>query len=331
MRRKFLVQVAGLSLGAAAPGVFGQETAGAAAGYPDRPVKIIVAFAPGGSVDPIIRVCVPKLHEVLGQPFVLENRPGGTTSIACAALLQAPADGYTLLFTGANTHIIHTIDQPHIRYDPLKDFVAISPVSRSGYVLAVHPSVPARTIAEYAAYCKANPGKISYASTGVGNANHMAMERLNMALGIKTTHVPYKVAATAYLDFLAGRVQAYFSTPSVLQGGINEGKLHALAYTAMQQGEAHTQMTFAAAGLPELENIDSLNVLLGPKGMPPALVAKLESSMKRVLDMPDIKAAFASQKQYAPVMTARQLETRMSADMVRYRQLIKDANIRIEG
>jgi tripartite-type tricarboxylate transporter receptor subunit TctC len=117
----------------------------------------------------------------------------------------------------------------------------------------------------------------------------------------------------------------------VLQAGINDGRLRALAYTAMQEGEVPAHMTFTAAGLPELENVDSLNVLLGPKGMPPAIVAKLESAMKRVLEMPDIKAAFSSQKQYAPPMTAQQLGTRMSADMSHYRKLIKDANIRIVG
>jgi len=325
MRRKFLTQMAAAAAGTAAVPVLAQGA------YPSQNIRIIVAFAPGGSVDPIIRIIQPKLNEMLGQPIVIENRPGGTTSIAATAVTKSAPDGYTLFFTAANTHVIHTIGRPHIPYDALKDFTSIAAVSRSGYVFAIHPSIPANTIAEYVAYCKANPNKVSYASSGIGNANHLAMERFNLATGIRTTHVPYKAAATAYMDFLAGRVQAYFSTTSVLQPGIEAGQLRGLAYTATQEGDVPKDKTFTAAGLPEFETVDSLNIVLGPARMPPAVVARLESTIQKALGMADIKAAMQKQKQYAYFMSGAALLDRMTKDRVRYEQIIKDANIKLEG
>lgn len=332
MRRRFLTQMAALSVGAVTQSAFSQAAGGSAANYPSQPVKVLVPFPPGGSVDPIIRACTGKFHEMMGQPFVLDNRPGGTTSIACNALLQAPPDGHTLLFTAANTHVIHTIDRPHITYDPIKDFIPVAAFSRTGYVLVVHTSLPVNTVAEFAAYCKANPGKVSYASSGVGNANHLAFERLNLALGIKTTHVPYKAAATSFLDLVSGRVQACFSTVGVLQPGIDTGKLRALAYTAARPGAVPENLTIAKVGLPaEFDDIDSLNVLVAAKGTPRPIIDKLEATTRKILELPDIRTAFANQKQYAYFMSGQQLGARLTADITRYRKIVKDLDIKMEG
>lgn len=326
MRRQFLARMAALCAGAAAPSVFAQTGA-----YPNRIIKMIVSFGPVGSLDPIMRIIQPKMNEVLGQTIIIENRPGGTTSIAAGMVNKSPADGYTLLFTAAGTHLVHTIGRPHIPYHPINDFTPIAAVSRSGFVMAVHPSVPATTIAELVAYCKANPGKLNYASAGIGNNNHLAFERFNLATGIKTTHVPYKETSALTTDLLAGRVQAYFSTTAVLQPGIEAGQLRGLAYTATQEGQVPKHLTFTAAGLPEFENVDSLNIILGPANLPPAIVARLQAAVEAALAVPENKAAIQAQKQYAYFMTGAQLGERMRSDLVRYHQIIKDADIKLEG
>jgi len=325
MRRQFLARTAAMTAAAATTHTFAQSGA-----FPDRPIRVIVAFAPGGSVDPIIRILQPKMAELLGQPIVIENRPGGTSSIAAGAVTKSPADGYTLLFTAANTHVLHTINAPHIPYDPIKDFTSIAAVSRSGYVMATHPSIPANTIAELIAYCKANPGKVSFASSGVGNADHLSFERFNLAAGIKTVHVPYKAAATAYLDLLAGRVQAYFTTASLLEPGIQAGRLRGLAYTA-PDGEAQSQKTFTAAGMPELDTIDSINVLIGPGNLPAAVVARLQGAVEKSLAMADVKTAFKGLNQYAYFMSGAQLHERMRNNLAAYTRILKEAGLKLTG
>ncbi|MES3000013.1 MAG: tripartite tricarboxylate transporter substrate binding protein [Pseudomonadota bacterium] len=326
MRRRFLVQSAALLAGAAAPSVFAQTSP-----YPNKIIKMIVSFGPVGSVDPIMRIIQPKMNESLGQTIVIENRPGGTTSIAAGAVTKSAPDGYTLLFTAEGTHVVHTIGRPQIPYHPINDFTPIAAVSRSGFVMAVHPSIPAKTIAEFVAYCKANPGKVDYASTGVGNNNHLAFERFALATGIKVTHVPYKETSAIIADFVPGRVQAFFSTTSVIQPMIDAGQIRALAYTATQEGDVPKNLTFTAAGLPEFENVDSLNVIMGPAHLPPAIALKLQAAVEAALALPEIKAAIQGQKQYAYFMTGEQLGARMRADLVKYNQIVKDANIKLEG
>lgn len=323
MRRQFLMQMAALAAGAAASRAFAQATT-----FPDKPIRVIVAFAPGGSVDPMIRIVQPKMNELLGQPIVVENRPGATSSLAAGAVTKSPADGYTLLYTAANTHVLHTINASHISYDPIDDFTPIATLSRSGYTMTIHPSIPATTIAELVAYCKANPNQLSFASTGVGNADHLSFERFNLATGIKTVHVPYKAAATAYLDLLAGRVHAYFTATPVTEPGIRAGKLRGLAYT-VPEGEA--QKNFSAAGLPELDGADSLNVLLGPANLAPSVVARLQDAVEKSLAMADVKAAIKSQNAEAYFLNGAQLKERLRDNLAIFKKIIKDANIKLVG
>ncbi len=356
MRRTFLAQMGAMAAGLAAPNVFAQS-----GNYPDKPIRVNVSFPTGGTVDPMIRLIQPRLARATGvillgnqpwrglfryarrtlfekqrtgmldgQPVIVENRPGGTTSIAAGFVTKQPADGYTLLFTGANTHLIHVIDQPHITYDPVRDFTPIAGVSGSGWVLACHESIPATTVAEYVAYAKANPNKISYASSGVGNANHLAMERFNQATGIKTVHVPYKAGATAALDFMAGRVHAYFTVLSNLSQAIQSGRCRGLAYSATKPGQVPAHLTFAGAGMPEFENAESVNCLMGPANMPAPVVAKLASAVQRALVAPEIPPAFATANQYTAWMSPEQLGTRMRNDFVMYKKIVKDANIKME-
>jgi tripartite-type tricarboxylate transporter receptor subunit TctC len=222
-RRTFL----GLAAGAAAfPAALHIARAQA---YPSRQVRAIVGYAAGGGTDIFVRLVAPLLSERLGQPLVIENRPGATSNIATEAVVRAPADGYTLLGTDAAAAINATL-YDNLSFNFVRDVAAIGLI-RGPLVLMVHPSVPAKTVPELIAYVKANPGKISMASAGTGNATHMAGELFKAMTKVDMTHVPYRGAAPAVTDLLGGQVQVYFGSFSVVVEHIRAGKLRALAAT----------------------------------------------------------------------------------------------------
>jgi tripartite-type tricarboxylate transporter receptor subunit TctC len=322
MKRLFLKSLALLAVAcAAAPFASAQDN------YPDHPIKMIVPFPPGGSVDPIARVVALNLGELLGQPIVVDNRAGGNTAIAAGIVAKAPADGYTLYFTAGSTHVIHTM-QSKQPYDSIKDFAPVSMISKSGYMMAVHPSVPAQTLPEFIAYAKAHPGKLNYASSGIGNANHLAGELFNILTGAKIVHVPYKGGGPALQDLLAGRVQMMITNVPGLQPHVDAGKLRALAYTSQQPGGPPVP-TFAQYGLGEFEAIESLNILLAPAGTPEPIIAKLNAALKKVLAMPDVVRGIENQKQSPVYSTPEQLGARMRADKAKYTEIIEKAHVKL--
>jgi tripartite-type tricarboxylate transporter receptor subunit TctC len=322
MKRLFLQQLAVLAaVCLAAPLVSAQ------ANYPDHAIKVIVPFPPGASVDPIARVVGLKLGEILGQAIIIDNRPGGNMAIGAGMVAKAPADGYTLLFTAATTHALHTM-QTNLPYDSIKDFAPISMVSRSAYMMAIHSSVPAKTLPEFIAYAKANPDKLNYGSSGIGNLNHLAVELFNMRTGTKLVHVPYKGGAPALQDLVAGRVQVMISNVPVLQPQVDGGTLRALAYTSQAKGGPNVP-TFSQLGLPEFEGVESVNVLLAPAGTPEPVLAKLNAAVQKALSSPDVIAAIEKQKQEPAYSTPAQLGERMRADKAKYSEIIDKANIKL--
>ncbi len=324
MRRKFLLQMGAMASVLSTPRVFAQG-----AKFPDRPIRIIVGFAPGGSYDPIIRTMQPKITELLGQPVIVENRPGASTAIACNAVRLSSPDGHTLLFTGGGGHSVHTVDQPQIPYDPIKDFTAVATTSLAEWAFAIHPSLPAKNLAEYVAYAKANPDKISYASSGVGRINHLAMERFNLAAGIKTVHVPYKSNGNALTDLATGRIQAYFTAAASLQPIIENGRIRALAYTSADPASVPAPLRFASVGQPELDGTCSVEILLGPANMPDAIVSLWGSTIEKVLAMPDVQAAFRAQKEVAYFRNSAQTLERLKFDQDRYTKVIRAAHLQM--
>jgi len=327
MKRQFLKRIARLATAGiasvAAPWSWAQS------GYPDRPIKLIVPFPPGGSVDPIARVVGLKLGELLGKPIVIDNRVGGNTAIGAGLVAKAAPDGYTLLFTAGSTHVIHTM-QSKLPYDSIKDFVPVCMVSKFGfgYMLAVHPSVPANTLPEFVAYARANPGKLNYASSGIGNANHLAGELFNILAGSKIVHVPYKGGALALQDMLAGRIQMMITNTPALQSHVDAGTLRALAYTVPQPSMPGSPL-FAQYGMAEFESIESINVLLAPLGTPEPVITRLSTAMQRVLAMPEVRAGLEGQKQFAAYQGPAELGTRMRADRAKYAEVIDKAQIQL--
>jgi tripartite-type tricarboxylate transporter receptor subunit TctC len=320
MKRLFLKSLAVFAAaGLAAPLAFAQSS------YPDHPIRVIVPFPPGGSVDPIMRIVGPRLGELLGQPLVIDNRAGANSAIGAAAVAKATPDGYTLLFTAGSTHVILPLTPPQSP-DFLKDFAPIAGVSRSSYMLAVHNSVPAKTLPEFIAYAKANPGKLNYASSGVGNLNHLAAELFNLRAGTKIVHVPYKGGAPAVQDFLAGRVQVMVTNVPTLQPHVDSGALRALAYTTARPGGPQVPL-FAQYGLSELESIEPYLVLLAPARTPEPVIAKVTAAMQKVLAMPDVVKAIETQLQSPYYLPPQQLGERLQRDSARVREVIEKGNI----
>jgi tripartite-type tricarboxylate transporter receptor subunit TctC len=284
-RRNFLHLAAGA---AALPTVSGLAWAQA---YPTRPVRIIAATAPGGLPDILARLIGPWLSEQLGQPFVIENRPGGGGNIGTDAVVRASPDGYTLLMVGGWNAINATL-YDKLSFNFIRDIAPVAGINREPYVIAVHPSVPANTVPELIAYAKANPGKISMASAGSGTPSHVSGELFKMMAGVNMIHVPYRGGGPAYNDLLGGQVQIMFATTVATIGHVNAGRLRALAVTTATRSEALPDIPTVGEFVPGYET--SLWLGLGaPKGTPPAIVDKLNKAINAGLADPKIKARLA--------------------------------------
>ena len=226
-----------LYLAASAVALPGVSRIARAEAYPSQPVRIVVGFPPGGPSDIVARLIGQWLSERLGQPFVIENRPGASTNIATEVAVRAPADGYTLLLVTPSAAINATLyDNLHFNF--IHDIAPIATVTRAPYVLVINPSVPARTLSEFLSYAKANPGKITMASSGIGTGSHVAGELFQTTAGVTMLHVPYRGAAPALTDLLGGQVQVMFESIPSLIGHLQAGRLRALAVTTAARADA---------------------------------------------------------------------------------------------
>jgi len=322
-KRQF-IQSLGLVAAGAAGGLAAPATMAQTA-FPERPIRVVIPFPPGGSVDPIARVVLLKTGELLGQPMVLDNRAGGNTAIGAGLVSKAAPDGYTLMFTAASTHVLHTLQAPQ-PYDALKDFLPVGAASRSSYMLAVHPSVPARTLPELIAFAKANPGRLNYASSGTGNTNHLAGELFNLLAGTRIVHVPYKGGAPALQDLVAGRVQMMLTNVPLLQPQVDAGNLRALAYTSQRAGRTQDP-TFSQYGMPEFEQLESLNVLLAPAGTPEAVIEKVAAALQKALATAEVRSTIENQLQAAFFMPPAALGARMRAERAKFVEVIDKGGI----
>ncbi len=258
--------------------------------WPDRPVRIICAFPGGSTPDLAARAIAPHLQQVLGQPVVVENRAGGGGHIGTEAVARA-TDGHTLGVTIGGPGSTAKILNPALGYDPATDLAPISLLARLPFVLVVHPSVPARSAAEFVAYAKANPGKISYASTGPGTLSHLVMEDLAASQGFEAVHVPYRAVGQAVLDLVAGRIQAFFAATGGVLGQVREGSVRALAMTSAERFPALPDVpTMAEAGVPSDPAIAWIG-LFAPAGFPTDRIARLADETGKALAVPDQRRA----------------------------------------
>jgi tripartite-type tricarboxylate transporter receptor subunit TctC len=259
--------------------------------YPTRPVRIIVGFAPGGASDIITRLMGQWLSERLGEPFVIENRPGGGTNIATEAVVRAPADGYTLLMVGP-AQTVHPTLSNNLNFDFIRDITPVAGILVGPNVIVVNPSVPATTLSEFIDYAKANAGKLSMASGGVGSVGHMSGELFKMMTGVNMVHVPYRGAAPMFTDLLAGQVQVYFGPMPGAIEYIRAGKVRALAVTTAARSEALPDIATVAEFVPGYE-ASVWQGIGAPKATPAEIVEKLNREINSGLADPSMKARLA--------------------------------------
>jgi tripartite-type tricarboxylate transporter receptor subunit TctC len=258
--------------------------------YPTRPVHIIVGFAPGGATDILARLMGQWLSEKLGQPFIIDNRPGGGTNIATEAAVRAPADGYTLLMVGT-TQAINATLYDKLNFDLIRDIAPVASVLRGPYVLMVNPSVPAKSVPEFIAYAKANPGKINIASPGNGTPAHVAGELFKMMTGVSLVHVPYRGAGPALTDLLGGQVQVTLGSIASIEY-VRAGKLRALAVTTATRSEALPDLPAVAEFVPGYEASGWYGIG-APRNTPADIVDKLNKEINAGLADSGMKARLA--------------------------------------
>jgi tripartite-type tricarboxylate transporter receptor subunit TctC len=284
-RRRFLRLAAAAAAAAIAPAL---PRAASAPDYPTRPIKLIIGYAPGGSADIVARVLSERLSERLGQPIVLENRPGAGTTIATEAVVRSPPDGYTLLWTSSAIEINTTL-YDHLNFDFLRDIAPVASIEFLPLVMAVNPSLPVKTIPEFIAYAKANPGKINFPSGGVGSSQHVAGELFKFMTGVDMVHVPYRGVALAVNDLVAGQMQVGFNPIPMSITFIRDGRLRALGVTSATRSPALPDVPSISEFVPGYEAVASDGIGV-PAGTPADIIAKLNDAFNAALTDPTIKA-----------------------------------------
>jgi len=306
---------------AAAPGI------AAAQAWPSRPVKIIVPFAAGGPADIYARAVGEKLQEALGQPFVVEDRPGGGAVIGTDAVAKSAPDGYTLLMM-SNTHTVNESLLRNKPYELLRDLVPVAPVNYSDLVMVVHPSVPARTLAEFLALARAKPGSLNYASSGPGTPYHMAGELFKAMAGVDIVHVPYKGSSGARTDILGGQVQMMFDAITTMAPQVQAGKLRALGTSGKaRSGVLPDVPTVSEAGVPGYEAVIWLGIM-APAGTPRAIVERLNTEIARVTGSPQMREAWAKQGALAMSMDPDAFARFIRGDIEKWARIVKISGAR---
>jgi tripartite-type tricarboxylate transporter receptor subunit TctC len=297
--------------------------------YPNKPVRMIVGFPPGGGTDVVARVIAAKLQEWYGQAVVVENRAGATGTIGADAVAKSTADGYTLIMGHVNSHGIAP-NLFKLPYDAIKDFTAVSYVGYVPNVLAVHPSVNAKSVKELVALAKASPGKMNYASSGNGSTQHLAGEMFKQLTGTSIVHVPYKGSGDAIKDLIAGTVNMNFDTMPPVLPHIQSGRLRGLAIsTPKRLPQLPDVPTFDEEGIKGFDVTNWYGVM-APAGTPREIVQKLNADINKAMQVPEVRQRLEAVGTQLNEQSAAQFEGFMKAEVAKYAKLIKDAGIKVE-
>jgi tripartite-type tricarboxylate transporter receptor subunit TctC len=284
-------------------------------------VKIVVPFAAGGPADNYARFMAQRLGEELKQSFVVDNKPGAGSIIGTDLVAKSPADGYTLLMM-SNTHTVNESLIPTKPFGLMKDFVGIAPVNYSNLLLVVHPSVPVKTVGELVALAKSKPGKINYASSGNGTPYHMAGELFKFMAGINMTHVPYKGSSGARTDIVGGQVDVMFDAETTMAALSRDNKVRALAGTGLARSANLQDLPTVAETVPKFEATIWLG-LMAPKGTPADVVNKLNAEVRKIVNNPEVKAAWAKQGAVPMSMTVPEFDQYLNADISKWANIVK--------
>lgn len=299
--------------------------------YPNKPIRLVVPYAPGGATDVIGRVLAKQLSEALGQQFVVDNRAGAGGSLGAGQVAKSPADGYTLLMGAFTSHTINAALTPAVTpFDIHKSFSHISVVGTVPLVFVVNPNVPAKSVKELVALAKEKPGSVTLASAGNGSPQHLAIEMFKRQAQVDVVHVPYKGSGPALADLLGGQVNAMIDTVPAAQSQIKAGKLRALATTTKERVPSIPDVpTAVEAGLPEMQ-VSSMFALSAPAGTPAAVVQKINAALKVILSKQDVKDSMLAQGTIATYGTPDESTKIINAEYAKWAKLIKDSNIKAE-
>jgi len=301
----------------------------AAQAYPDRPIRLVVPYAPGGGTDLTSRLIALRLTESFKQQVIVDNRAGGASNIGAEIVARSAPDGYTLMMAGISFSI-NTSIFPKLGYDPIRDFDPVSLVATVPLIVVVHPSVPVGSIKELIALAKAKPGTLNYASGGTGTANHIAGELFKYMTGTDIVHVPYKGGGPALADVVGGQVQLLFNTMTSTVGFMNSGKLRALAVTGKQRSPGVPNLpTVAEAGVPGYD-VGAWFGIVVPKGTPRPLVMKLNGEIVRITRTPEAREQFTAQGAEAVGSTPEEFAKHLRIEIDKWAKVAKAARMRAE-
>ena len=299
----------------------------AQAAWPEKPVKIIVPWAPGGSTDILARTVAQKLSQSLGQPVVVENKPGASGNIGSDIVAKAAPDGYTLLFGSMSTHAINPAMNPNMPFKGVEDFTPIALLAFVTNTMVVHPSLPVANVRELIAYCKANPGKIAYASGGPGSTNHLSAALLEKMTGCQMLHVPYKGGAPAVTDTVAGQTQLFVTAGTQSLPHVKAGKLKLLAVTENHRTPLLKDTPTVAETVPGYEMAVWYGAF-GPPGMAPELQKRLNAEINRVMSMPDVKEKMEAIGVEPVNETPEKFAATLRADADKWGRLVRELGIK---
>ena len=298
--------------------------------YPDRPVSLVVPFAPGGTVNLTARLLGARMSQMLGQPVVIDNKPGAGGAIGAGFVAKARADGYTLLYATMGSQVIQPLVSRNLNFSPSKDFAPIALFATVPNVLAVSANTPAKTVAELIQYAKANPGKLNMGSAGQGSVNHMIGELFMLRTGVKFTHVPYKGAGPATTDLLAGQIQILFANLPGLQPYVKSGKVRLLGVASAKRNAAIPDVpTFAELGIKDAET-ESWSALIAPAGTSPEIIRKLQDTVRAIATDPAMARQLNVQGAQPFYGDAKSLDKVIADDTRRWADVVKHANVQLE-
>jgi tripartite-type tricarboxylate transporter receptor subunit TctC len=316
-------------LAGAALGISG-TTSAANDPYPTKPIKVIVPFSPGGPADVMARVTGQRMSAILGQNLFVENRGGAGGTLGARAAAQAEPDGYTLMLANTSTLVIGPAVYRDVGYDPLRSFALIAGFGTTSSILVVNPDLPARTVQELVALAKAQPGKFSYSSPGIGTPPHLIAELLKLKTGIDVVHVPYKGGGQSISAAVSGEVQMVFENPSITLPLVRAGKLRALASTgATRSAETADIPTMSEAGIPDFVSV-SFTGLVAPAGTPADIVARLNAAANESLNAPDVHAVLTRLAVEPRPGTPADFAAFVARETEKWRAVVQTAKIRIE-
>ena len=297
--------------------------------YPVRPVRVIVPYSPGGSSDAVGRILGQKLGDMLGQQFVIDNRPGAAGSLGREIAAKATPDGYTLLI-GDSPHTINVHVLRHVPYDPIKDFTPITLLATAPQAFVVHPAFPAKTVKEFIAAAKAQPGKYNFGSGGRGSITFLTGELFKLSTHVDIVHVPYKSIALASADVMGGQVQAAFPTAPGIVTHVRAGRLRALAMTGMKRSAALPDVpTFEESGVAGM-NVANWFGMFGPAGLPKNVVAKIHQTVITALQSPDVQSKLNNLSLDITTTTPPEFEAHLKSELERWGKVVKAAGIKPE-